>query len=169
MTPLRIGLAVLALGALVLFWSTRSGDRRRIERQLEELQELISKDAAETLLAGLNRARLITELFASRFEVRAEQLRFATRDHRELAGFIHSYRRGRDRITMSTAGAKLDIDPENRRATHRVDLLFTGGEPLGSPSERYRVQINWFEEEGHWRIDYIDLIQILEGGNRLGF
>jgi hypothetical protein len=169
MTPLRLGLAVLAIGLLIVFWSTRSGDRRRIERQLDEFQELISKDSVETPLAGLNRARLITELFASRFEVRAEQLRFSTRNRRELASFIHGYRRGADRISMRVSRATLDIDAENRRATHRVDLQFTGGGPLGSPSERFRVQINWFEEEGEWRIDYVDLVEILEGGNRLGF
>ena len=169
MTARRIGIAVLVLAALVVFWTSRSGDRGAIERQLGELTELISKDGAETQLIGLNRARLVTELFASSFEVRAEQLRFSTRDRREMAGFIHGYRRGSDRITMRTSGATLDLDAANRRATHRVDFQFTGGGPLGSPSERYRVQINWLEEEGQWKIDYIDLIEILEGGNPLGF
>ena len=169
MTPRRIGIVVLVLLALAVIWTSRSGDRKAIERQLDELTELVSKDGAETQLAGLNQARLITELFASSFEVRAEQLRFSTRDRREMAGFIHGYRRGSDRISMRASDKALDIDEASRRATHRVNLQFTGGGPLGSPSELYRVQINWLEEEGEWKIDYIDLIEILEGGNLLGF
>jgi hypothetical protein len=169
MTPRRIGVAVLVLAALGLFWTNRSSDRKEIERQLDELTERVSRDGAETQLAGLNQARLITELFASSFEVRAEQLRFSTRDRREMAGFIHGYRRGSDRISLRASNKTLDIDEASRRATHRVDFQFTGGGPMGSPSERYRVQINWLEEEGEWRIDYVDLIEILEGGNPLGF
>jgi hypothetical protein len=169
MTPRRIGVAVLVLAALGVFWTSRSGDRKAIERQLDELTELVSKDGVETQLAGLNQTRLITELFAGSFEVRAEQLRFSTRDRREMAGFIHGYRRSSESITMRTSGATLDIDDASRRATHRADFEFTGGGPLGSPSERYRVQINWLEEEGEWKIDYIDLIEILKGGNPLGF
>jgi hypothetical protein len=160
---------VLVLVVLGIFWVSRSGDQKAIERQLNELTDLVSKDGAETQLAGLNQARLITELFASSFEVRAEQLRFSTRDRREIAGFIHGYRRSSDRITMRTSDKALDIDETSRRATHRVNFQFNGGGPMGSPSERYRVQINWLEEEGEWKIDYIDLIEILEGGNPLGF
>jgi hypothetical protein len=168
MTARRLALVVLALAAVV-FWITRSGDRQQIERQLDELSELVSKDGTETPLAGLNRARLVTEHFASHFEVRAQQLRFSSRDKRELTGFIHGYRRGSERINMSASVQALDIDEENRRATHRVDFQFTGGGPLGAPSERYRVQINWLEEEGQWKIDYIDLIEILEDHNHLDF
>ena len=97
-------------------------------------------------------------------------LRFSTRDRRELAGFIHGYRRGSERISMRVSGTSLTIDPDLGRATQLADFHFTGGGPLGSPSERYRVQINWLEEEGRWRIDYIDLLEILDsGGNRLRF
>lgn len=163
MKLVRVGLVTLAAVALFVFWITRSSDQRRIERRLGTLQDLVAKNGEESQLVGLNRARQIVGLFAANFEVRAEQLRFSTRDRRELTGFIHSYRNGRDRVTMRTSTESLSIGEANRRATQHVEFRFTGGGPLGASSERYRVQINWVEQENEWRIDYIDLIEILEG------
>lgn len=168
MTPRRWLIVVALLAAVAAFFTWKGGDRREIERQLDRMQELVSKSGSENSLVALNRARQITELFATHFEVRAEQLRFSTRDRQQLAGFIHGYRRGSERIRMRISDTSLSISPELARATQHASFQFTGSGPMGSPSETYRVQINWLKEDDGWRIDYVDLIEILEGG-RLGF
>lgn len=160
MTGRRWLLVVGALAALAAFWTWNGSDRRQIGRQMERLQDLVSKDGAESPLVGLNRARQIGELFATNFEVRAEQLRFSTRDRQQLAGFVHGYRRGSDRIHMRISDTSLSIMPELRRATQHASFQFTGAGPMGSPTEIYRVQVNWLREEVGWRIDYIDLLEI---------
>lgn len=160
MTLRRWLLVVAAVGAVAAFWTWNGSDRRQIGRQLEHMRDLISKSGNESSLAGLNRARQVGELFATHFEVRAEQLRFSTRDRQQLAGFVHGYRRGSDRIAMRISDTSLSIDTALRRATQHASLQFTGSSPLGAPSETYRVQINWLKEDAGWRIDYIDLIEI---------
>lgn len=161
MTPRRWLIVVALLGAAAVFWTWNGSDRRQIGRQLERLQDLVSKSGEENSLVGLNRARQITELFATHFEVRAEQLRFSTRDRQQLAGFIHGYRRGSERIAMRVSDTSLAIAADLGRATQNASFRFTGRGPLGAPSETYRVQINWLKEEAGWRIDYVDLIEIV--------
>ena len=160
MTPRRWVLAIALLAAVAAFWTWNGSDRRQIGRQLERLQDLVSKSGAESSIVGLNRVRQITELFATPFEVRAEQLRFSTRDRQQLAGFIYGYRRGSERIAMRVSDTSLSIVPELGRATQHASFRFTGSGPLGAPSESYRLQINWLKEEAGWRIDYIDLLEI---------
>ena len=158
----RRWLVVLAVVvALLALWNWSRSDARRIAGRLDRMQELVEKSGAESQLVGLSRARQVTELFATPFEVRAEQLRFSTRDRQQLTGFIHGYRRGAERIRMRIFETTLSISPEVGRATQMASFQFTGGGPLGSPSETYRVQINWLEQHGDWRIDYIDLVEIL--------
>lgn len=162
MTPRRLAVVLALLVALVALWTWNNSDRRRIGRELDRLADLVSKSGSESALGGLNRARQITGLFATHFEVRAEQLRFSTRDRQQLAGFIHGYRKGSERIAMRISDTSLSIAAELGRATQHASFQFTGSGPLGSPSETYRVQINWLKEDDRWRIDYVDLLEILD-------
>lgn len=161
MTVRRLLVVVTILAAIAALWTWRNSDGRRIARELDQLTELVAKDGGESPLIGLARARQITGLFASHFEVRAEQLDFSTRDRQQLASFIHGYRRGAERIGVRVFDTSLSIDPRLGRATQHASFRFTGRGPLGSSSETYRVQINWLEEDGEWRIDWVDLLEIV--------
>jgi hypothetical protein len=161
MTFRRLMILVAVLVAVASFWTWNNSASRQITRELSRLAELVSKSGNESGLIGLARARDITELFATDFEVRAEQLGFATRDRQRLIGFIHGYRRGPERIGMRIFDTSLTLDTGIGRATQQASFQFTGRGPLGAPSETYRVQINWVEQDGRWKIDYVDLIEIV--------
>ncbi len=155
-------LAALAAGLAAWWWLGRGGDERAIERQLERLVELAEKEPGETPLAGLERARAITGLFAARFELRARPFDFATRDRQELARAIASYRAGPERISSRVTDRELWLDAEARRAAMRVTIEFGEGLALTGNRDAYRFQIGWVEENGEWRIDLVDLIEIVE-------
>lgn len=162
MTARRL-LAVLALlVAIPLVWSWWSSDRRRIGRQIDRLEERVEKSGEETAIVGAARARAVTDLFASDFEVRARQLRFRTRDRQELARFVLRHRSSTDAIDLRIVTESLSLAPEHGRATQVATLEFLTGGPLSSSAERYRVQVNWVIERGSWRIDYIDLLEIVD-------
>lgn len=157
----RLGLALVALAAIWVFWSWWSSDRRQIERQTDRLQKLVSKSGPENAIQGMASANAIAGLFATEFEVRALQLNFSTRNRQELVRFIFQHRSASDSIRMRVRDSSLSIAPEHARATQNATFDFPSGGPLGSADERYRVQVNWVEEEGEWRMDYIDLVEIL--------
>lgn len=164
----RLLAALLLLVAIPLVWIWRGSDKRRIEGRLDELCDAVSKQGPESALAALAKDRAVAELFAEPFEVRATQLGFSTRDRRELMRFVHGYRSGAERISMRADEESLSISPELRRATLVAGFVFHSGGPLGSSTERYRVQINWLKGEGEWRIDYVDLIDIVDAPGRFG-
>jgi hypothetical protein len=152
------GLVGLALAAA--WWLARDSDERAIGRQLERLLELAEKEPGESSLAGVERAREMAALFAAGFEVRALPFDFATRDRGELARTIAAYRAGPERIWSRASDRELWVDGEARRAAMRLTVEFGEGPALPGDREAYRFQVGWVEEDGEWRIDLVDLVEV---------
>ncbi len=157
--------AVAAVAALAAWWWLgRDPDERAIGRQIERALELAEKQPGETQLAGLERAREIAELFAADFEVRARPLDFATRDRRELARAIVGYRAGAERIWARIEERELYVDEASRRAAMPLTVEFGQGVSLGRARDAYRFQVSWVEEDGEWRMDSVELVEVVQGG-----
>ncbi len=154
-------IAALLAGLAAWWWLGRDDDERAIERQLARLMELAEKEPGETRLAGLDRARAISDLFAAQFELRARPFDFATRDRRELTRAIASYRSGPERIWSRVTDRELWVDADARRAAMRLTAEFGEGLALTGDRDAYRFQISWVEENGDWRIDLVDLLEVV--------
>ena len=157
--------AVAAL--LILFggwwwfdWYT--SPERRINAQLGEIQKLISKAPGENNLNALAKARAATELFADSFEFEAQQFDFHTRDRQQLISGIHQYRSRTQTILMQFPEKDLSVDPQQGRATSQVTAHFITKARDIAGREAYRFQINWVEQEGEWRMDYVRLLEIID-------
>jgi hypothetical protein len=160
--------AWLVLGAVVLIlggwgwyrWFT--SPERQIDNQLERIQKLISKAPSEDNLRALAKARQATDLFAADFEFVAPQFDFHTRDRQRLISGIHQYRSRAETILMQFPETALSVDTDQGRATSHVTAQFiTKAQDLAG-REAYRFQINWVEQEGEWRMDYVRLLEIFE-------
>jgi hypothetical protein len=152
---------LLLIGGWWLYrWFT--SPQRLIERNLATIQKLISKPPGESDLAALGKARSAAELFANRFEFEAEQFDFHTRDRRQLISGIHQYRSRAQTILMQLRDQELSVDERHGRATSHVTALFITKARDFAGREAYRFQINWLEQEGEWRMDYVRLLEIIE-------
>ena len=160
-----LGLAAAALVVIVGGWwwySWLTSPERLIDKQLGRIQELVSKAPGEDSLGALAKARSVSELFADNFEFVAEQFDFHTRDRRQLISGIQQYRSQAQSILMHYPGKDLSVDPDESRATSLVTVqFFTQARDL-SGREAYRFQINWLEQDGEWRMDYVRLLEIME-------
>lgn len=155
-----LGLAALAAVAVFLFWP--DGDERRIKRRVVELQKLVSKTPAESDLEGLSRARRVSELFADELEFVAEAYGFRATDRRSLAAGVAGYRSRSSAIAMRVYDEELRIDSRSRRATLLLTADFVTGLDDLAGRDAYRLQLNWVEQEGEWRIEYVRLLEVLE-------
>ena len=152
---------VLALAVATWWWTGYDSDERRIQRQVDRIMELVEKAPGESALAGLERARAIADLFATTFELRARPFDFHTRDRRVLAQAIQSYRAPSTRVWARASERSLQVDGENRRAILYLTARFGGDGPAFGDREAYRFQVNWVERDGTWRIDYVDLLEVI--------
>lgn len=135
---------------------------RRINRQLTEIEKLIAKPPGERNLTALNKARLVSELFADHFEFVADPFDFHTRDRQQLIRGIQQYRSRAQTILLQILDRDISVAAEQHRATSHITALFITKARDISGREAYRVQINWLEQEGEWRMDYVRLLEIIE-------
>jgi hypothetical protein len=157
--------AVLVIALIIVAWGFLGrwgSDERRIKREVKNLQELVTKNIGEGDLTSLNRAREITEIFADPFDFEAEQFDFRSRDRQSLAVGIHSYRSRAESIGMRVRDWQLDVDKPSLRATLNVTTDFVTSFRDITGREAYRWRVNWVEQEGEWRIDYVRLLEVIE-------
>ena len=160
---LRFILLVVAAALVVWFVATRNqGIEGQVRRQIDEVQKLVGKVPGENNLESLNRARRVSELFATDFEFVAPQFDFATRNRRALVGAIHDYRSRSSTVAMLTRDLEISVDEAARRATVHLIAEFVSGVDDLLSREAYAFQINVKEENDEWRIDYVRLLEVLE-------
>lgn len=157
-----VAVVVTLIVAFWVFWGWWGSDQRRIKRQVKRLQKLVTKNLGEGNLGALNRAREITEIFADPFDFEAKQFDFRSSDRQSLAVGIHNYRSRAETIRMRIRDWQLDVDKPSRRASLHVTTDFVTDFRDLTGREAYRWQVNWVEQEGEWRIDYVRLLEVIE-------
>ncbi len=160
-----------AIGGLlfVALWLWHQGAEGQLERNLNQIQELVAKRPGEKRLEGLRRARDVTRFFDEGFDVEAEQLGFNSSDRQSLAAGIHQYRSSSDRIGVRFLDKEHFVDENLGRATTHLTAEFLTGLVDLTGREAYRLQINWVESSGEWRIDYVRLLEVIEEPARRPF
>jgi len=153
-------LALLGVAVLWLFTWYRSPERR-IHRRIAQIESLVAKAPGEDNLTALGKARKLSELFAEPFEFEAEPFDFSTRDRQRLAAAIHQYRSRSQAIAVEIRDRETTVDREQGRGTSLLTVEFLTKFQDLAGREAYRFQINWVDEDGEWRIDYVSLLEIL--------
>lgn len=156
----RILLPLLGLVLLFVAWSWWHSDGQRIARRVKHLTERVEKSPSEGQLVAALKSQEVVRLFADPFEFRARQFDFETSDRQALIRAVALHRLRSDRIVATVLDRELDIDKAARRATMFLTTRFAGG-LRGLGNEAYRFQLNWIEQQGEWKIDFVDLVEIL--------
>jgi hypothetical protein len=154
-------LVLLGVAALWLFSWYRSPERR-IHRSIAEIEKLVAKAPGEDNLTALGKARKIGELFAEEFEFEAQPFDFSTRDRQRLTAAIHQYRSRSQAIAVEIRDRETSVDPQQGRGTSHLTVEFLTKFQDLAGREAYRFQINWVEEGGEWRIDYVRLLEVID-------
>ena len=155
-----IGLgAVAALAGAWLWWT---GDERRLVRRLAEMERLFEKEAPEDQLESFGRTRQIVGMFAPGFLVLARPYEGSVSDLQQLAAIVQRYRDSSDRISIDDSGRRVAVDAA--RGTAETSALFAISGGSGSGSERFRARIAWVRLDGEWKIQEIEILEVLERG-----
>lgn len=155
--------AVLIVAVAFWIWSQWSSDRRRIQRQLGRLQDLIEKTGDENSLTAANKARQVGNLMTREFEIGLEPYAGVVTDRARLSQVVLGYRDASSRIGLDFRDQELGLDETHGFADMTLVATVTGAIDGNSYRERYRLRLRWIEEEGEWLIQRVDLLEVLEG------
>lgn len=153
---LYAGLAIAGIAWALFSWG---GEEARVRKQLGKLQGLIEKTADESQIAGVDKARRLSELFTPDFAVEITPYGHTLSDRASLSRTAVGYRSRSERIGLSFRDETLDVDAERGIAEHDLEAVLTGD----GRREAYRLHIQWAKDDGKWRIRRFEVVEILEG------
>ncbi len=154
--------ALLALTASLvgLFFWWRS-DRRRIVAQFEILQDELEKSGDEGTIDRLGHARGVAEIFVEGFVILAQPYEGTIEDRQQLMAVVDRYRASAERITVSDSEVEVQLRP-NATADMTAVVEAVGLRPGGPGRERLRIRIAWREDDGVWRIQELEVLEVLD-------
>lgn len=160
---MRRAVVLAVLAAVVLGgWLWWGSDRRRIHARFDQVEQLFAKGGAESQLDAFARVRGIVGHFAPGFVVMARPYEGTITDAQQLAGIVASYRGSSERITVTDAGRQLELRPENATAELTTTVTVDGVRGGAPGRERFRVRVAWRKDEGAWRIQELEILEVLD-------
>ena len=155
--------AALALAAGAWLYGYWNSDERRIQRQLGRFASLMEKSDRENALTQANKSRQVGELLTQGFEIHVEPFASVLTDRARLAQVMFQYRSQAERIGVGFDKEELTVDPRLRIADMTAVATVDGVADGRRYRERYRFRMRWLTEDGEWRIQRVELLEILEG------
>lgn len=155
-------IALVLLSAILValfFWWT--SDRRRIVAQFEALQEALEKSGEEGTFDRLGHARGVSEVFADGFVILAQPYEGTIADRQQLMAIVDRYRASAERIAVSDSDVEVQLRP-NATADMTAVVEAVGMRPGGPGRERLRIRVAWREDAGVWRIQELEVLEVLD-------
>ncbi|MEO8195199.1 MAG: nuclear transport factor 2 family protein [Thermoanaerobaculia bacterium] len=151
----------IALAAIVHWWTS---DRRRILAQFEALQSAIEKNGpggSEGTLDRLAHARAVSQMFADGFVILAQPYEGTIDSRQQLMAVVDRYRGSAETIAVSASEVEVKLRP-NATAELTAEVEAVGLRQGGPGRERLRLRLAWREDEGVWRIQELEVIEVLD-------
>lgn len=154
------------LGLAVALWLYQQvgGDERKIKGKLQELEQLVEKDGPESDLVAANKGRQVGLLFSRDFEIYLEPFGQHMDDRARLAQVMLGYRRPAQRIDVGFRDVQIELlEGQPKRARMDAVAAVNGTVDGQLRRESYRFAFHWLEEDGIWRIEQADLVEVRDG------
>ncbi len=153
---------LLAVAVAVWLYGQLGGEKRRIAKRLERLEELVEKDGPENDLVAANKARNVGLLFAREFEIDLQgRARGVVTERRRIAQVMLRYRSAPSLIELDFRGVEIVLGEGGSSAEMTAvasAAATTGGD---TRHRRFRLAFRWTREDGEWVIRRAELIEEL--------
>ena len=153
---------LLAIAGGVWLAAQLGGEKRRIERRLERLEELIEKDGNENDLIAANKARNVGLLFGRDFEIDLKGRGVVTERPR-IAQVMLRYRSAPSRIELTFRDLEIEVAASGASAEMTAVAAASATTSGERSQRRFRLAFSWLKEDGEWVIRRAELIEELAG------
>ncbi|MEO8276063.1 MAG: nuclear transport factor 2 family protein [Thermoanaerobaculia bacterium] len=149
---------VVTLFATYRWWAS---DQRRIRARFASLQTELEKSGKEGTLDRFAHARAVDKLFADGFVIRAQPYEGTLTDRQELMAVVDRYRESAETVRVGASDVLLTV---RENATAEMSAIVEAvGERAGGPGrERLRLRIAWRKDDGEWRIQELEVLEVLD-------
>ncbi len=154
---------VLALVIALWIYGQWSGSERQIKRQLGRFADTVEKEGQENGLVAANTSRKLGEFLTANFEIHAQPFAGVMTDRARLSQVMFQYRARAESIGVDFRDVELTVDEKLRIGDMDMVAMIAGKTDGGRFKESYRFKLRWVKEDGEWRIQRAELVEILEG------
>ncbi len=155
---------MLALAVAVWLFGQLGGEKRRITKRLERLQELVEKAGAENDLVAANKARNVGLLFARDFEIDLQgRARGVVTERSQVAQVMLLYRSAPSRIELSFRDVEVEVADGGASAEMTAVASASATTAGDLRHRRFRLAFRWLKEDDEWVIRRAELLEELEG------
>ena len=160
---LLYGLLALAVG--IWLFSHMGGEKRRIEKRLDRLVELVEKDGPENDLVAANKARNVGLLFARDFQIDLQgRARGVVTERQRIAQVMLRYRSAPSRLVLAFRDVESELDDAERAADMTAVAIASATTDGDLQRRRFRLFFHWVKEDREWVIRRAELVEELEAG-----
>jgi hypothetical protein len=157
----RLAAVLVLVVAAWAAWAWWRSDERRIAARWKGALVAFEKSGQEDQLTAFGKVRDIVSLFAPGFVISARPYEGTIADGQQLAAVVARYRDSARRIQVSDADREIALF-ENRTAEMTAVVQIDGERGSGPGRERFRVRAAWREDDGLWRIQELEIVEVLE-------
>lgn len=111
-------------------------------------------------MTAFGKVRDVVALFAPGFAISARPYEGTITDAQQLAGIVHRYRDRASRIAVSDSDR--EIERFENRTAEMTAVVQVDGDRGGPGRERFRVRVAWREDDGVWRVQELEIVEVLE-------
>ncbi len=155
---------LLAVAVAIWLAGQLGGEKRRIVKRLERLEDLVEKDGAENDLSAANKARNVGLLFAREFEIDLRgRARGVVTERPRVAQVMLGYRSAPSRIELDFRDVEVEIDDAGSVAEMTALASASATTDGDLQHRRFRLAFRWVKEDGEWVIRRAELVEELDG------
>lgn len=156
----RIVVALVVIVTVWAAWGWWRSDERRIASRWRGALDAFEKSGPEDPLTAFGKVRDVVALFAPGFAISARPYEGTITDAQQLAGIVHRYRDRASRIAVSDSDR--EIERFENRTAEMTAVVQVDGDRGGPGRERFRVRVAWREDDGVWRVQELEIVEVLE-------
>ncbi|MEM8962205.1 MAG: nuclear transport factor 2 family protein [Acidobacteriota bacterium] len=160
--PSTLLFAIVAAALLVWALGTFTGEEGKVRRQLDRLGTVISKSQGENALATVDKASQLIQLFSDDLTVDLGPYNQVIADQRQLTRAYAGFRQSREDIRVGFSDTQIELgDPLPTASMTTTATLSASGD--GGGRGVYRLALRWRKVEGDWRIEHLEILEVLDG------
>lgn len=160
---MKLNIGIVALLAVciaaVLVYRQCKQDARRINRRLDQLVTVLEKEAAQSQIRTIAKARQVTSFFTADAVIRLHPVYPHTISRAELNPIFLRVHNMVDSLSIRIRDRRFELDREGGTAIMRLAAIGTVHIQGRRDTPTYEFELHWVKQDREWFIERAEIVQ----------